>query len=114
MKYLIRSIPAMAFAALLAIGACTPEEKKAEQITATETSDQMEEAKMLGRKAAKDIVNKDFSDTMALQKAILNARSINSKYDINKDRKAREAFDSAFYSTIRTVRPELADQLKRD
>ena len=112
MKCLRRLLPAAAVAVMLS-AACTQHEKEAEQVAATETADQMEEARMLGRKAAKDIVNKDFSDTLALQTAILNARSLNSKYDINKDKKAREAFDSAFYSTIRTVRPDLADEISR-
>lgn len=104
-------IPALGFACILSVCACS---EKAEQVAATETSDQMEDAAMLGRNAAKHVVNQDFKDTMALQNAIFHARSICSKYDINKDRKAREEFDSAFYSTIRTVRPDLADQLKQE
>lgn len=105
-----RMIPAVAIGLLLASASCS---EKAETVAATETADQMEEAAMLGRNAAKEVVNKDFTDTMALQKAILRARSVNSKYDINKQKEAREAFDSAFYSTIRTVRPDLASKLKR-
>ena len=94
---------------MMAISSCS---EKAEQVAATETSDQMEEAKILGRNAAKEIVNENWTDTMSLQKAVLHARSISSRYDVEKDRQAREAFDSAFYSTIRTVRPDLANQLQ--
>lgn len=91
--------------------------KKAEQVADTETADQMEMstpemAKIKGREAAKAIINSEWKDTMQLQQAILEARAINSKYEIEGNKACKAAFDTAFYNTIRTVRPDLADLLQ--
>lgn len=91
--------------------------EKAEQAADTETADQietsaLETATVEGREAAKAIINRDWQDTMQLQQAILEARAINSKYEMEGNKACKEAFDTAFYSTIRTVRPELADILQ--
>lgn len=85
--------------------------RKAEQISAEELAEQMEAAKE-GREAAKAIITKDWQDTMQLQMALLEARAKNSKYEIAGKTAAKAKFDSAFFGTIRTVRPELADQLQ--
>lgn len=91
--------------------------EKAEQVADTETADQMEistpeRASVEGREAAKAIINRDWEDTMQLQQAILEARAINSKYEIEGNKACKAAFDTAFYNTIRTVRPDLADILQ--
>jgi hypothetical protein len=49
---------------------------------------------------------------MELQQRLLTARAKSSKYEMAGQPRAKEAFDSAFVSTIRTVRPEVAAQLK--
>lgn len=103
-------IPAALFSLLLATMACGGSEEKAEQVAADETAEQMEAAN-LGRTAAKQIIGKEWSDTLALQNAVLHARSMSSKYDMEKQRKCREAFDTAFFNTIRNVRPDLAKQI---
>lgn len=108
MKVIGRMVPALLAVMLAGVSACS---EKAEQEAATETADQMEEAAMLGRTAAKQIVGKEWKDTMELHKAILHARALSSKYDLNKDRKSREAFDSAFFHTIKVVRPDLAKEI---
>lgn len=100
------------FAALLmlplALGSCS---RRAEQISAEELAEQMEAAKE-GREAAKSIVTKNWKDTMELQLAILDARAQNSRYEIAGKTQCKAKFDSAFFGTIRTVRPDLADQLQ--
>lgn len=85
--------------------------EKAEAVAAQETALQMEAAKE-GRTAAKEIVTRNWNDTMQLQQAILDARAKNSKYELEGKEKCKAAFDTAFYNTIRTSRPDLADQLK--
>lgn len=85
--------------------------EKAEQVSAEEVAMQMEAAKE-GREAAKEIITRNWKDTMQLQLAILDARAKNSRYEIEGKMKCKEKFDSAFFSTIRTVRPDLADQLQ--
>lgn len=85
--------------------------RQAEQISAEELAEQMEAAKE-GREAAKAIVTKNWKDTMELQLALLDARARNSKYEMAGKTKCKAKFDSAFFGTIRMVRPDLADQLQ--
>lgn len=85
--------------------------RKAEQISAEEMAEQMEAAKE-GREAAKAIITKNWKDTMELQLALLDARAANSKYEIEGKTQCKAKFDSAFFGTIRTVRPDLADQIQ--
>ena len=85
--------------------------EKAEAVAAMETANQMEAAKE-GRSAAKEIVTKNWPDSMQLQQAILDARAKKSKYEMEGKEKCQAAFDTAFFNTIRTARPDLADQLK--
>lgn len=100
----------LAAALVSGLGACSQGER-AEAVQAEVTAQQMEAAKE-GREAAKAIVTKNWTDTMQLQQAIIDARARNSKYEIEGDKAAKAAFDTAFINTIRTVRPDLADQLK--
>lgn len=102
---------AIAAAAVLAIGlgSCS---RQAEQISAEELAEQMEAAKE-GRSAARAIITKEWADTMQLQNAILDARAKNSKYEMEGKPGCKAAFDTAFFNTIRTVRPDLADQLQQ-
>lgn len=94
--------------ACLATAGCS---RQAEQISAEEMAEQMEAAKE-GREAAKAIITHNWTDTMDLQRAILDARASNSKYEIEGKTQCKAKFDSAFFGTIRTVRPELADRLQ--
>lgn len=76
-----------------------------------ETAAEIEAAIMEGRNTAKGFVTKNWSDTMELQDHLLNAKSIQSKYLKEKKLRCAAAFDSAFVSTMKTVRPELARHL---
>lgn len=84
--------------------------RRAEQISAEEMAEQME-AGNEGREAAKAIITREWKDTMQLQQAILEARAANSKYEMEGKSKCKEAFDTAFFNTIRTVRPDLANEI---
>lgn len=77
-----------------------------EEITAEITAAQME-----GRKAAAAIVAPEWKDTAELQKAILDVKARQSRYLIEGKTKSAEAFNNGFISTVRAVKPELADQL---
>ncbi|MCH5214721.1 MAG: hypothetical protein J1E97_05960 [Muribaculaceae bacterium] len=100
-------IVAIAISALFA-SSCS---KNAEQVAAMETADQIE-ARNAGRDAAKAIITKEWKDTMELQQKVLEARAANSKYEMEGNPAAKAAFDSAFYGTIQSVRPDLAEALK--
>lgn len=85
--------------------------EEAEAVAAQMTAAQMEAAKE-GRSAARAIITKEWRDTMRLQEAILEARAVSSKYEMQGNMKCKQTFDTAFFNTIRTVRPELADELQ--
>lgn len=78
-----------------------------------ETTAEIEAAMMMGRNAAKEFATKQWEDTFALQKKLLDVRTRSSKYTIDKKPQSAAAFDSSFVSTMRTVRPDLADQLQK-
>lgn len=90
---------------LLMAASCSQTEKT------EETTAEIEAAQMEGRNAAKAFVNKEWADTMQLQQLLLEARSKKSKYDIEKKSHCSAAYDSAFVSTLRTVRPDVARHL---
>lgn len=95
--------------------------EKSEQVAAVETANQLEKkdsadmatAAIEGREAAKVIVTKEWKDTAALQRAVLDARAKNSRYEMAGEKRSKAAFDSAFYSTIKTVRPDLEQALHK-
>lgn len=78
-----------------------------EAITAEITAAQIE-----GRRAGAQVAGPEWKDTTKLQKALLDAKSKQSKYLIEGKPQCAEAFDSAFISTIRTINPNLAKKLK--
>lgn len=89
------------FSLLLLLPAC----KQTEQTE--ETVAEIEAAQMQGREAARRFVGKEWKDTLQLQRQLLEMRSIQSKYVIEKKTRSAEAFDSTFVSTMKTVRPDL-------
>lgn len=82
--------------------------EKTEAITAEITAAQME-----GRKAAGMILGPQWSDTVQLQKALLDAKVKQSRYLIEGKPECAAAFDSTFISTIKTVNPSLADKISK-
>ncbi len=96
---------AMAASALILACGCSQTEKT-EAATA-----EIEAAQMEGRNAAKLFLSRDMTDTMQMQHSLLEAKAKQSKYVIDKKPECAAAFDSAFISTLRSVRPDLADQL---
>lgn len=97
------------------LGSCSKKTEasveKAEGVAASEEAMQMEAAKR-GRSAAKEIVTRNWTDSMQLQQAILEARSVICKYEMEDRKDCAAAFDTAFYNAIKTARPDLATQLK--
>ena len=87
---------------MLAFLAGCAQTEKTEAVTAEITAAQME-----GRNAARRIISKNWKDTIELQKELLDIKARQSKYIIEKKEKCAAAFDSSFFSTIRTVNPDL-------
>ena len=71
----------------------------------------IEAAHLKGREAARVFVNTTWKDTVQLQRQLLEANAKRSEFDGQE--KAVAAFDSAFISTVRTVRPDVAAELER-
>lgn len=107
MKLRKHTLLAAAAAVVIASASCS---KKEAAITEQneETQAEIEAAMMQGRTVARDFVNKQWTDTLQLMQHLLNAKSKQSVYLINKKPKSAEAFDSAFISTVRSVDPQLA------
>lgn len=95
-------------AALLAAGGCG--DKKGE--AAHETAAQLDSARNAGREAARKIIVREWKDSMQFQEAVLSARAEKSKFEMAGRKESTAAFDSAFISTIRATRPDLAKQLQ--
>lgn len=83
---------------------------KGEQAAVEETADQIENAHIAGREAAREFVSRNWKDTLELQAHLVEAASKRAPYDSLP--KCRATYDSAFISTVRTVRPEIAAQLE--
>lgn len=84
------------------------------QVDKTEgTTAEITAAQMEGRRAAKEFINREWRDTIALQHSLLEAKAKQSKYLIEGRQDCATAFDSGFISTLRAVRPDVARQLKK-
>lgn len=81
---------------------------------AEETEAEVEAAMMQGREAAKEFINKRWTDSIQLQNNLLEARTKRIQYDTVSKPRCRAAYDSAFVSTIRTVRPDIANALDQE
>ncbi len=77
-----------------------------------ETEAQIDSAKNDGREAARKIIMQEWTDSMQFQNAVLEARARKSKYEMAGRHASVAAFDTAFISTIRTTRPDLAKELE--
>lgn len=75
------------------------------------TPEQVEEAKIAGREAARIFVNHQWNDTLQLQEQLIEASAKGARYD--SITRLRATYDSAFISTVRTVRPEVAAELEK-
>lgn len=91
--------------AILASG-CAHTEKAEEEVA------EIEAAQMEGRSAARIFVSRPWRDTTELHSLLLEARARRARYDTIGKTRCAEAYDSAFVSTIRTVRPDVARVLE--
>ena len=90
-----------AIALVVALAACTsPAQRKSNT-----------EAEAAARNAAEAVIAIDTIepvDSFALERAILDAKATQSRYDINGNQEASEVFDRTFRDVIGSRRPELA------
>lgn len=91
---------------------CGSKEAKETESVEADVAD-VEAAQMQGREAARKFVGREFRDTMELHGALLEVAAMRSRYTRANAVDARAAFDSTFISTVRTVRPGVAEQIER-
>lgn len=109
MKYILKSafLPAMLLAMALLPSCSSKGEEEAAQASAAE----LEHAMMKGREAARVFVNTTWKDTIQLQNQLLEASAKRSEFAGHPE--LEQKFDSAFISTVRTVRPAVAEELEK-
>lgn len=78
-----------------------------------EAAADIEAAQIDGREAARKFLNRPWKDTTELHGQLLEARSQQSKYTKAGRKQSATAFDSAFVSTLKTVRPDIARELEK-
>lgn len=101
-------IMTMATAAAIVMTGCSGKDK---QTGVNEEPAQIEQAHIEGRESARAFINREFKDSIELQLEMVKAGAARAKYDSLPQ--CRAAYDSAFISTVRTVRPEVAAELAR-
>lgn len=75
--------------------------------------EQIDSAVNAGREAARAIILRaEWKDSMEFQNAVLDAYAGKSVYTIRDMKDCEAAYDSAFISTIRATRPDLAARLQ--
>lgn len=107
MRHLPHTIAAFTAVVVLA-AACS---SKGEQAAAVETAQQIEEARLEGRNAARAFIFSKWNDTIELQHRLVEAGSRRARFDSLPQ--SRAAFDSAFISTVRTVDASVAEEIQR-
>lgn len=104
----LKFLSGLYFGLFLSLAACSP---AGNQAAVEETAEQIEDARIAGREAARTFISKDWRDSLELQGHMIEAGMQRTKYDSLPQQQA--AYDSAFISTVRTVRPEVAAELER-
>lgn len=105
------AIAALSILEIISLSACGSEEGKTDK---GEEAAAVEEAVIDGREAARVFVQRNWKDTTELQQRLLEARARQSRYRMEGREQSARAFDSAFVSTIRTVRPDVARELDKN
>ncbi len=92
--------------ALLAVMAGSVSCSKAD--TAGETEAAIQEARIDARESARIFLNRSWKDTVELKRKLLEVHDHRAKYDSTGRKESAQTYDTTFYSTLRTVRPEMA------
>ncbi len=69
------------------------------------------EARDSGMRAAAALVAVDHTDTMAMERAVMDAKAKQSVYALQRDSAAVRAFDEAFRSYLKVKDPELYNSI---
>ena len=96
---------AYALLALLAV-ACGGKQQADDQQTADP-----DDAIVHGHEAAWAVAHTDHTDTIALQRAILDARATHDQYVLTGEDEAATDFEQAFADSLRRIDPQLARQI---
>lgn len=95
---------AAAFIVISSLLSCSTKDTVAEELKREEIA----EAAMQGRNAARTFLNRQWNDTIELMRNLLEVKAQKSRYELARHPHQAEAFDSAFIHTIRAVDPVMA------
>lgn len=99
---------------VLALILCSCTAREAKDVESVEaTTAEIEAAQMEGRRAARNFVSYEWKDSLDLHNRLLEVAAQRSRYTTENRIDERNAFDSTFISTVRTVRPGLAAEIER-
>ncbi|MCM1369993.1 MAG: hypothetical protein NC204_06420 [Candidatus Amulumruptor caecigallinarius] len=110
MKQNLRSFVPLLMALCCLLGACGSN-SGSDSGEPKSSPEELEEARNTGREAARVFVNTVWKDTLEIQRQLLESRVAKSKFDGKKD--CEQLFDSAFISTVKTIRPDVAAELEK-
>lgn len=107
---------ALIIASLLIFSSCRQGEK-AEAVEAAETANQMEyglisDPVIAARNEARKLLVGKWRDSTELERPLLEAASVRAAYIENGEKEKAAKFDSAYYSTVKAVRPDLARYIR--
>ena len=91
---------------MLVAGACGGGDQTAQRQVADP-----DDAVARGHEAAWAVAHTDHTDTIALQRAILDARATHDQYVLTGEDEAAQDFEQAFADSLRRVDPQLARQI---
>ena len=90
---------------------CGRSEQKANQITDSAAMITIEQARQQAIAAAGAIAVSDTTDTLAMQRAIIDAFATRSQMKLNGDEKAAAEFDKALEEKLKRLAPDLAAEV---
>lgn len=100
--------------AAVALASCGDIKRDAGATEQTEaTVAEIEAAQMQGREAARRFVSREWKDSLQLHDQLLEVAARRSEYTVQKRYQERDAFDSTFISTVKTVRPGLVERIEK-
>ena len=80
----------------------------------SESSSELNTAMLRGREMGRELVRREWKDSMQLQSFTLEAKAMQSEYLIEGKTESAAAFDKGFVSLVKCVKPELANRVFAD
>ena len=94
---------------------CGRSDESAEQVLVDSIANvNVKQAEQLAREAASAIAVSDTTDTLAMQRAIIDAYATRSKMALDGNERAAQAFDEVLEKELKRLNPDLAVEIFYD